>query len=131
MDFKRVNNIVGWVVCIIACTVYVLMMEATGSFWDTGEFISSAYKLQVPHPPGAPMFILLGRLFIVLFGDNPESASRGINFMSALASGFTILFLFRTITHFKIAQNTMAVNNDDRAYTSPSTALYQNESEKV
>jgi len=75
-------------------------MEATGSFWDTGEFISSAYKLQVPHPPGAPMFILLGRLFIVLFGDNPESASLGINFMSAIASGFTILFLFWTITHF-------------------------------
>jgi Protein of unknown function (DUF2723) len=100
MNFKRVNNIVGWIVCLIACTVYVLTMEATGSFWDTGEFISSAYKLQVPHPPGAPMFILLGRLFIVLFGDNPESASRGINFMSAIASGFTILFLFWTITHF-------------------------------
>jgi len=100
MNFKRVNNIVGWMVCMIACIVYVVTMEATGSFWDTGEFISSAYKLQVPHPPGAPMFILLGRLFIVLFGDNPESASRGINFMSAIASGFTILFLFWTITHF-------------------------------
>ena len=100
MNFKRVNNIVGWIVCLIACTVYVLTMEATGSFWDTGEFISSAYKLQVPHPPGAPMFILLGRLFIVLFGDDPQSASRGINFMSAIASGFTILFLFWTITHF-------------------------------
>lgn len=85
---------------MIACTVYVLTMEATGSFWDTGEFISTAYKLQIPHPPGAPMFILLGRLFIILFGDDPATAAKGVNFMSAIASGFTILFLFWTITHF-------------------------------
>lgn len=94
------NNITGWFVCLVASTVYVLTMEATGSFWDTGEFISSAYKLQIPHPPGAPMFILMGRLFIILFGDDPASAARGVNFMSALASGFTILFLFWSITHF-------------------------------
>ncbi len=100
MNFSRVNNIAGWIICLIACTVYVLTMEASGSFWDTGEFISSAYKLQIPHPPGAPMFILLGRFFIILFGDDPLSASRGVNFMSAIASGFTILFLFWTITHF-------------------------------
>ena len=106
MNFKTVNNIVGWIVCLIACTVYVLTMEPTGSLWDCGEFISSAAKLQIPHPPGAPMFILLGRLFVVLFGDNPESAARAVNFMSAIASGFTILFLFWTITHFarKIVQ---------------------------
>src|SRR5687767_5422101 len=100
MNFSRVNNIAGWIICLIACTVYVLTMEASGSFWDTGEFISSAYKLQIPHPPGAPMFILLGRFFIILFGDDPLTASRGVNFMSAIASGFTILFLFWTITHF-------------------------------
>jgi hypothetical protein len=100
MNFNRVNNIVGWIVCLIACSVYVLTMEATGSFWDCGEFVSSAYKLQVPHPPGAPMFILLGRFFIVLFGDNPANAALGVNFMNAIASGFTILFLFWTITHF-------------------------------
>src|SRR5687768_14049574 len=100
MNFNRVNNIVGWVVCLIACSVYVLTMEPTGSFWDCGEFVSSAYKLQVPHPPGAPLFILLGRFFIVLFGDNPANAALGVNFMNAIASGFTILFLFWTITHF-------------------------------
>ena len=100
MTFNRVNNIVGWIVCLIACTVYVMTMEATGSFWDTGEFIASAVKLQIPHPPGAPMFILLGRVFVVMFGDNPQTAATGINFMSAIASGFTILFLFWTITHF-------------------------------
>lgn len=100
MTFNRLNNIVGWIVCLIACSVYVMTMEPTGSFWDCGEFVSSAYKLQIPHPPGAPLFTLLGRFFIVLFGDDPMSAARGVNFMSAIASGFTILFLFWTITHF-------------------------------
>jgi hypothetical protein len=106
MTFNRLNNIVGWIVCLIACTVYVLTMEPTGSFWDCGEFVSSAYKLQIPHPPGAPLFTLLGRFFIVLFGDDPATAARGVNFMSAISSGFTILFLFWTITHFarKIVQ---------------------------
>ena len=106
MNFNRLNNIVGWIVGLIACTVYVMTMEPTGSLWDCGEFISSAFKLQVPHPPGAPMYILLGRLFIVLFGDDPASAGRGVNFMNAIASGITILFLFWTITHFarKIVQ---------------------------
>lgn len=100
MNFSRVNNIVGWLVCLVACTVYVLTMEPTGSFWDCGEFVSSAYKLQIPHPPGAPLYVLLGRFFIVLFGDDPTSAARGVNFMNAIASGFTILFLFWSITHF-------------------------------
>ncbi len=100
MTFNRLNNIVGWIVGLIACTVYVLTMEPTGSFWDCGEFVSSAYKLQIPHPPGAPLFTLLGRLFIVLFGDDPMTAARGVNFMSAISSGLTILFLFWTITHF-------------------------------
>jgi hypothetical protein len=77
-----------------------MTMEATGSFWDCGEFVSSAYKLQIPHPPGAPLFVLMGRLFIILFGDNPHTAARGVNFMSAMASGFTILFLFWSVTHF-------------------------------
>ena len=100
MDFKKINNWTGWIVTLIACTAYVMTTEATGSFWDCGEFISSAYKLQIPHPPGAPMFVLLGRLFIIFFGDNPLTAAKAVNTMSALASGFTILFLFWTITHF-------------------------------
>jgi hypothetical protein len=77
-----------------------MTMEATGSFWDCGEFISSCFKLQIPHPPGAPLFILLGRFFIILFGDNPHTAGHGVNFMSAIASGLSILFLFWSITHF-------------------------------
>ncbi len=100
MQFNRINNIVGWVVCLLACTVYILTAEAGGSFWDCGEFVSSCFKLQIPHPPGAPLFVILGRVFIVLFGDNPMNAAKAVNVMSALASGFTILFLFWTITHF-------------------------------
>ncbi len=99
MSYKRINNITGWAICIIASFVYLKTMEATGSFWDCGEFASSAYKLQIPHPPGAPLFILLGRLFMMPF-SNPNNAILGLNTMSALMSGFCILFLFWTITHF-------------------------------
>jgi hypothetical protein len=100
MRFNRVNNIVGWIVGLIACTVFVMTMEPTGSFWDCGEFVSSCYKLQIPHPPGAPLFVLMGRFFIILFGDNPHTAARGVNFMSAIGSGLSILFLFWSVTHF-------------------------------
>jgi hypothetical protein len=100
MRFRKVNNITGWVIGIIACAVYFFSREASGSFWDCGEFVSSAYKLQLPHPPGAPLHILLGRLFIILFGNSPTAAGHAVNMMTALASGFTILFLFWTITHF-------------------------------
>jgi hypothetical protein len=97
MNFNRINNIVGWCICLIACMVYILTAEAGGSLWDCGEFVSSCFKVQIPHPPGAPLFILMGRIFIVLFGDNPLTAAKAVNTMSALASGFTILFLFWTI----------------------------------
>ncbi len=111
MQFKRINNIVGWAVALIACTVYVLTAESGGSFWDCGEFVSSCFKLQIPHPPGAPLFVIIGRLFIILFGDNPLTAAKAVNVMSALASGFTILFLFWTITHF--ARKVMQLKTTD------------------
>lgn len=100
MNFKRVNNITGWLVCLVACTVYILTAEAGGSLWDCGEFVSSCFKVQIPHPPGAPLFVLLGRFFIILFGGDGMHAAKAVNIMSALASGFTILFLFWSITHF-------------------------------
>lgn len=117
MNFRKVNNITGWVVFVIASIVYILTAEATASFWDTGEFIASAYKLQLPHPPGAPLFTLLGRLFIVLFGSgNPAFA---VNVMSAVASGATILFLFWTITHFarKLVVGTIEEPTSQQALT--------------
>lgn len=100
MNFRKVNNLAGWAVFLAALATYVLTREARGSLWDTGEFIASAQKLQLPHPPGAPVFVLLGRFFIILFGDNGQTAASAVNFMSALASAATILFLFWSITHF-------------------------------
>jgi len=100
MSYNRINNITGWSMCLFACSVYIMTSEAGGSFWDCGEFVSSCYKLQIPHPPGAPLFVLLGRIFIVLFGDNPVTAAKAVNIMSALVSGFTILFLFWSTTYF-------------------------------
>jgi len=106
-NFKKLNNLIGWIVFAIATLVYFLTLEPTASWWDCGEYIATAYKLQVGHPPGAPFFQLLGRFFsLFAFGDTSKVALM-INSMSALSSSFTILFLFWTITHFarKIALN--------------------------
>ena len=96
--YKLIDTISGWAVFVIAAIVYLLTIEPTASFWDCGEFISSAYKLEVGHPPGAPIFMLLGNLFTQFTGD-PEQVAKMVNSMSALLSAFTILFLFWTITH--------------------------------
>lgn len=98
MNFKKLNDLTGWVVFLIATVVYFLTLEPTASWWDCGEYISTAYKLQVGHPPGAPLFQMLGRFFsLFAFGDTSKVALM-INAMSALSSSFTILFLFWTIT---------------------------------
>ncbi|MBN2520704.1 MAG: DUF2723 domain-containing protein [Bacteroidales bacterium] len=98
-QFKFYNNIIGWMVFIIASVVYLLTIEPTTSLWDCGEFIASAFKLEVGHPPGAPFFMILARFFSIFTSDTSQVAKL-INSMSALASSFTILFLFWTITHF-------------------------------
>jgi hypothetical protein len=116
MNFKKINNISGWVVCAIACTVFILTREATASFWDCGEFIPCAYRLEISHPPGAPLFILLGRLFIILFSGNIDAANANphaavqVNLFSAMSSGFAILFLFWTIT--RLAKKLLVTNGD-------------------
>lgn len=97
MSYNKLNNITGWAVGIFACLVYLMTMEATISFWDCGEFAAGAVKLEVVHSPGAPLFLLIGRFFAIFFPGNEHIA---INSVSALSSGFTILFLFWTITHF-------------------------------
>ena len=96
MDYKRLNTIVGWMVFLFATSVYMLTLEPTTSLWDCGEYITTAYKLEVGHPPGAPLFMMLGRLFTIF--ASPENAAYMVNTMSALSSSFTILFLFWTIT---------------------------------
>jgi len=97
-NYKTVNNIVGWAVFAIATLVYFLTLEPTASWWDCGEYIATAYKLQVGHPPGAPLFQLLGRFFTLFAFGNVENVALMINIMSALSSSFTILFLFWSIT---------------------------------
>ncbi|MEI6684244.1 MAG: DUF2723 domain-containing protein [Bacteroidota bacterium] len=97
-NFRKLNNITGWVVFAIAAIVYILTLEPTTSWWDPGEHISTAYKLQIGHPPGAPTFGLMGRFFsLFAFGDTTKVAFM-INMVSGLSSAFTILFLFWTIT---------------------------------
>ncbi|MCB0696656.1 MAG: DUF2723 domain-containing protein, partial [Chitinophagaceae bacterium] len=100
MNFSKVNNLVGWITGLIATTVYILTMEPTVSFWDCGEFISCAYKIEVGHSPGAPLFMMIQRLFGLLAGSDTHKVAMMMNAWSAIASGLTILFLFWTITHF-------------------------------
>ncbi|WP_046245522.1 glycosyltransferase family 117 protein [Hymenobacter terrenus] len=97
-SFKSLNNLVGWLVFAIAAATYLLTLEPTASFWDCGEFIACSFKLLVPHPPGAPTFLLLGRLFSLFsFGDLAKVPVL-INALSGLSSAFTVLFLFWIIT---------------------------------
>ena len=96
--YNRWNLILGWFIFLIAAITYLLTLEPTVSWWDCGEFIASSYKLQVGHPPGAPLFQMMGRIFSLLASD-PQHVAKMINAMSGLASAFTILFLFWTITH--------------------------------
>src|SRR5690554_85421 len=98
IKYKLINNIAGWAVFAVAAAVYLLTIEPTASFWDCGEFITQAYKLEVGHPPGAPIFMLVGNFFSQLAQD-PSQVAKMVNSMSALLSAFTILFLFWTITH--------------------------------
>lgn len=110
MSYKKINTLAGWVIFLIAATVYLSTIEPTASFWDCGEYISTAYKLEVGHPPGAPLFNLIGRFF-TLFSDE-HGAALMINAMNGICSAFTILFLFWTITAFakKIALQSGELN---------------------
>lgn len=97
-DFRRLNNIMGWLVFAVALIVYLMTVEPTVSFWDCGEFILCSFRLEVGHPPGAPLFLLFGRLFSLFAGSDTSQVAVWVNRFSALASAFTILFLFWTIT---------------------------------
>lgn len=97
-SYQRLNNIIGWCVFLVAAFTYLSTMESTASFWDCGEYIATAFKLEVGHPPGAPLFLLIGKVFsLFAFGDTSKVGMM-VNSMSALCSAFTILFLFWTIT---------------------------------
>ncbi|MCQ2334372.1 MAG: DUF2723 domain-containing protein [Paludibacteraceae bacterium] len=96
-NFKLWDQVLGWAVFAIAAATYLLTLEPTASFWDCGEFISSAWKLDVGHPPGAPFFMLMGH-FASLFASDVQHVAMCVNALSGIASAFTILFLFWTIT---------------------------------
>jgi hypothetical protein len=97
ISFQRANIILGWFMFMAATAVYMMTLEPTMPFWDCGEFIASAYKLEVGHPPGAPLFMLIARLFSAFVGV--ENVPYAINSLSAVSSGATIMFLFWTVTH--------------------------------
>ena len=97
-QYRTINNLVGWLTFIIAATVYCLTIEPTASFWDCPEFITTGYKLEVGHPPGAPFFMLVANLFSQ-FASDVTTVAKMVNYMSALMSGACILFLFWSITH--------------------------------
>ena len=98
-NYRLVNIITGWITFAVAAVVYLSTIEPTASFWDCGEFIASAFKLEVGHPPGAPFFMIIGRFFTLLAGDDVTRVAKMVNSMSALFSAATILFLFWSITH--------------------------------
>lgn len=118
-SFKRLNTLTGWLAFAVALFTYASTVERTASFWDCGEFIACSFKLQVPHPPGAPFFLLLGRIFSMLSFGNLTSVAYWINMASVLASAFTILFLFWTIT--MLAQKLLA--KPESEYTTADTIL--------
>ncbi len=99
--YKFYNTVVGWVIFLVAAIVYLSTIEPTASFWDCPEFITTANSLQVGHPPGAPLFMIMGRLFTML-ASSPAQVPVMVNILSALASAFTIVFLFWTITHMAL-----------------------------
>ncbi len=98
MHFKKINTFCGWLVFLAASGVYLRTIEPSVSFWDCGEFISCAFRLEIGHQPGAPFYMLLGRFFSLFAGNHPEMVAKMINSLSAIASGFAMMFLYWTIT---------------------------------
>lgn len=108
-SYSFLNNLFGWIVFCIASLVYFLTIEPTTSFWDCGEYIATGYKLEVGHPPGAPLFLLIANFFSNFAMGDLTQIAKWVNIMSALCSSFTILFLFWTIT--ALARKIVEKNN--------------------
>lgn len=109
-NFQKVNNLTGWAVFTIALIVYWMTMEPTASYWDCGEFIAVSYKLEVPHPPGAPLFLLIGRMFSFLSFGDVTAVAYWINFISVLAGAFSSMFLFWSTVLF--GRKLMKIRNE-------------------
>jgi hypothetical protein len=113
-NYKLLNIVLGWAAFIVAMTTYTLTLEPTVSFWDCGEFISAAYRLQICHPPGAPLFLIIGRLFSLMANDVSEVAF-WVNMVSGVTSALTVLFMFWTVTH--LAKKVIAPKDEDLTAT--------------
>jgi hypothetical protein len=111
MNYSKVNNIVGWICFLIATITYVLTLEPSASFWDCGEFIASAFRMQVVHQPGAPLFLMIQRFFSVFAAGDLTRIAYWMNIGSAICSAATILFLFWTIT--ALAKKTVLKAGDE------------------
>ncbi len=114
-DYKKTNNLVGWVAFIVASLTYILTLEPSASFWDCGEFIACIYRLQVAHQPGAPLFTMIGKIFSLFSFGNLSKVAYWTNVASALASGATILFLFWSIT--ALAKKILIKRDEDYSST--------------
>ncbi|WP_293785484.1 DUF2723 domain-containing protein [uncultured Pedobacter sp.] len=111
MNYSKVNNIVGWICFLIATLTYILTLEPSASFWDCGEFIASAFRMQVVHQPGAPLFLMIQRFFSIFAAGDLTKIAYWMNVGSAVSSGATILFLFWTIT--ALAKKTILIAGEE------------------
>ena len=98
--FGLFNNVLGWLTFVISLVVYGLTVEHSVSLWDCGEFISASYRMQVVHPPGAPLFLMLGRIFSLMAGGDVTMVAFWVNMLSVTASALTVMFTFWIIVHF-------------------------------
>jgi hypothetical protein len=116
-NYRSINLITGWSVFAVAALTYLVTIEPTASLWDCGEFIASGYKLEVGHPPGNPVFMVIASFFTLFAGNDVTKVAIMVNAMSALASAFTILFLFWTITH--LAGKIILKGSEDHTFAKP------------
>jgi len=117
MDYKKINNLLGWICGIIATVIYIMTVERTVSWWDCGEFIASAFKMQIVHQPGAPLFLMIQNLFSNLAMGDTSRIAFWMNIGSVVCSGLTILFLFWTIT--ALARKVFVGTSDHAELSSP------------
>src|SRR5450759_4687645 len=116
-NYRRWNNLTGWFVFIFSTVVYLMTLEPTVSFWDCGEFILAAFKLQIGHPPGAPLFLMMGRIATLFAGGDTTKVALAVNTLSALCSGLAIMFLFWTIT--RLVRKVFITHKDSESKHTP------------
>ncbi|WP_420579888.1 protein O-mannosyl-transferase family [Reichenbachiella sp.] len=97
MNFNKTNNLIGWLLFLGSTVLYLVTLESTASYWDSGEFIAASYKLEIPHPPGAPLFLLIGRLWSMMALGEVQSVAFALNSLSAVTSGLAVMLLYWSI----------------------------------